>query len=72
MRFLLDQNLSPDIAGHLAALGHDAIHVRDRGLKEAPDEQVMVVQGCLIARASCDFGLFRAVDVLVGLGGQCC
>jgi predicted nuclease of predicted toxin-antitoxin system len=36
MRFLLDMNLSPAIAGQLRAAGHDAIHVQDAGYGNLP------------------------------------
>lgn len=41
MRFLLDENLSPKIAGLLNAAGHDCIHVRDCGLTGAADAEVL-------------------------------
>lgn len=41
MRFLLDANLSPLIATHLADGGHEAIHVRDLGLRHAADERIL-------------------------------
>jgi predicted nuclease of predicted toxin-antitoxin system len=40
LRFLIDNALSPRFAEQLAALGHDAIHVRDYGLQAATDERV--------------------------------
>ena len=40
MRFLIDNALSPRFAEQLAALGHDAAHVRDYGLQAASDEEV--------------------------------
>lgn len=43
MRFLLDQNLSPLVAAHLNGAGHSAVHVRDIGLRDASDEQIMDV-----------------------------
>ena len=33
MRFLIDSNRSPLLAGGLKAAGHDAVHVRDHGLQ---------------------------------------
>lgn len=41
MRFLLDENLSPRICALLNAAGHDAEHVRDRGLAGASDHDVL-------------------------------
>lgn len=40
MRFLLDANLSRSLAGRIAALGHDAIDVRDIGLRSASDSEI--------------------------------
>jgi predicted nuclease of predicted toxin-antitoxin system len=41
VRFLLDQNQSPLLAGLLRDAGHDAIHVRDIGLRHATDAEIM-------------------------------
>ena len=40
MRFLVDSALSPLVAEQLVTAGHDAIHLRDRGLQAASDEEV--------------------------------
>jgi predicted nuclease of predicted toxin-antitoxin system len=59
VRFLIDNALSPEVAEHLRADGHDAIHVRDRGLVEAEDEVVLdlaVAEGRVIVTADTDFG----------------
>lgn len=42
MKFLVDNAMSPDVAVDLAAAGHDAVHVRDRGLATATDEVIFV------------------------------
>ena len=41
MRFLLDQNQSPLLAELLNNAGHDAIHVRDIGLRQATDSEIL-------------------------------
>jgi predicted nuclease of predicted toxin-antitoxin system len=67
VRFLLDQNQSPLLAGLLIESGHDAIHTRDIGLSQASDLEVMArakqEQRVLIS-ADTDFGelLARAGD----------
>jgi predicted nuclease of predicted toxin-antitoxin system len=43
-RFLIDENLSPLLAYHHASThGFDAVHVRDRGLLGASDENVLAL-----------------------------
>jgi predicted nuclease of predicted toxin-antitoxin system len=37
MRFLIDAQLPPALAGWLVANGHEAEHVGDRGMQTAPD-----------------------------------
>ena len=59
MKFLVDNALSPDVAAHLRSAGHDAIHVRDRGLGEAADHVILefaVAEGRGIVTADTDFG----------------
>lgn len=41
MRFILDENLSPAIAPLLAAAGHVCCHVRDVGLADVDDTEIM-------------------------------
>ena len=40
MRFLLNANMPQSAADVLERRGHDAVHVRDTALKDAPDERV--------------------------------
>ena len=40
MRFLLDANMPRSAADLLGRCGHDAVHVRDTALKDAPDERI--------------------------------
>ena len=43
MRFLLDANLSPRVAGLLRAGGLDADHVRDHGLQAESDDMILTL-----------------------------
>lgn len=43
MRFLIDQVFPPATCQQLAAQGHDAVHVRDRGVDARPDPEVAAV-----------------------------
>jgi len=43
MRFLVDQPVSPKLAEWLRSEGHQAAHVRDRGLSSATDEEIFAV-----------------------------
>lgn len=41
MRFVVDANLSPRVAGYLRDGGHDAVHVAEVGLLSASDPVIM-------------------------------
>lgn len=59
MKFLLDQNLSPDLVELLEQVGHAASHVRELDLSEAPDNEVLAEtrrQGAVLVTADTDFG----------------
>lgn len=43
MRFLIDEMFPPGTCVRLAELGHDAVHVRDRGVDARPDQEVAAV-----------------------------
>lgn len=43
MRFLIDEMFPPGTGERLAAAGHDAVHVRDRGVDGRPDPEVAEV-----------------------------
>jgi predicted nuclease of predicted toxin-antitoxin system len=63
MRFLIDNALSPALATALRQAGHDAIHVRDIGLREADDETIMaraVAEERVVVSADTDFGSLLA------------
>ncbi len=59
MKFLLEENISPYVAGLLNEVGHDAVHVRDVGLLKAPDETVFAraaEDGRVLVSGDTDFG----------------
>ena len=43
MRFLIDEMFPPMTCQRLAERGHDAVHVRDRGVDARPDAEVSAV-----------------------------
>ena len=59
MRFLLDQNQSPELVEHLRSAGHDAIHVRSLGMSRASDNEIMVLADAeerILVSGDTDFG----------------
>ena len=59
MKFLIDNAVSPDVAEQLRAAGHDAVHVRDRGMAEAEDDAIITLaaeEDRIIVSADMDFG----------------
>jgi predicted nuclease of predicted toxin-antitoxin system len=55
MRLLVDNALSPTLAGLLRNAGHEAVHVRDIGLQHASDEEIF-------ARAAADDAVVVSAD----------
>ncbi|HVQ95429.1 MAG TPA: DUF5615 family PIN-like protein [Mycobacteriales bacterium] len=59
MKFLLDQNLSTQLADGLTQAGYDTAHVRDRGLSRADDPTVLALaltEDRILISADTDFG----------------
>jgi predicted nuclease of predicted toxin-antitoxin system len=65
VRFLIDAQLPPALARHLAALGHEAEHVSDIGLLTAADKQIWdhaaAVRAVLVTKDE-DFVTLRALS----------
>lgn len=59
MRFLLDQNLSPSLVVLLEAADQSASHIRDLGMSESADTEVLAKakrDGAVLISADTDFG----------------
>jgi predicted nuclease of predicted toxin-antitoxin system len=67
VKFLVDNALSPKLARILTESGHDTIHVKDCGLSDATDAEVIDrarVDSRTIITADADFGALLAVSRL--------
>jgi predicted nuclease of predicted toxin-antitoxin system len=59
LKFLVDQCLSPVLARLLSQAGHDVVHVRDRGMSSATDDEILALaddEGRVLISADSDFG----------------
>ena len=64
MRFLIDNALSPIVAGGLKKAGHDAIHVREVGLQDAEDDRIFdfaLTDRRILISADTDFSTILAL-----------
>jgi len=68
VRFLIDEMFPPGTCAHLAQRGHDAVHVRDRGLDARPDSEVATVavreERVLVTENVKDFAGERGIAVV--------
>ncbi len=68
MRFLIDEMFPPSTCPRLAGLGHDAVHVRDRGVDARPDREVAAVaareSGVLVTENVKDFAAERDLVIV--------
>jgi predicted nuclease of predicted toxin-antitoxin system len=65
MRFLVDAQLPPALARFLASAGHDAAHVADLGLLDAPDRAIWrqaANSGAVLVTKDGDFLVMRTLE----------
>ncbi len=65
MRFLIDAQLPPSLAQQFSSFGHQATHIADIGLREAPDSAIWshaAATGAVLVTKDEDFVMMRALD----------
>ena len=63
MNYVVDTNLSPRLAALLRDAGHDAVHVRDIGLRTASDDEIIdyaISTDRIVISHDTDFGTLLA------------
>lgn len=64
MKFLIDQNRSPRLAGLLREAGHDAVHTLELGLERAEDDELLGAaadEERVVVTGDTDFGALLAL-----------
>jgi len=71
LKFLIDENLSPQLASLLKRWNYDAYAVREVGLKGKSDEEIITwlqKEKCILITSDLDFGEFFYGKSLVSFG----